>query len=160
MPKSLSTTAKQAIFSQTSDEVFLVLVTVDHPDMAQPIRVTSDGVDTISRGNTFIPFPFSLTLPSESEDSPPRAILSISNVNLSVITEIRKASVDPPPSVLIEIVLASDPDTVEVTTPTFELQNVSYTAAAIQGNLGVESLVGEPFPAGRITPANFPGAFA
>ena len=52
---------------------WLVLLTLDHPDLDQPIRVTSDGVATISNGLLYDPFPFEIILPDDVEGRAPRA---------------------------------------------------------------------------------------
>jgi hypothetical protein len=157
--QSVSFNFRKALFAGRTDETTIILITLDHPDLASPLRVTSDGVDTVSRGDTFIPFPFSLTLPSDAEDAPPRASLLISNVTGQVAAAIRQANPDPPPTVLMELVLASDPDTVEIAAPNFDLLSASYGATSVRGELGTESFAGEPFPARRVTPATHQGAF-
>lgn len=157
MSRSITVTARQAVHAAETGEAFLVLLTIDHADLAAPIRVSSDGVDTVSRGETFAAFPFRLTLPEDSDDRPPRARLQIDNVDRQIVQALRQVS--GPPSVLMEIVLASDPETVEAAFPDFTLQSAQYDALVVSGELGLESFLREPFPAQRFTPAGFPGLF-
>ena len=42
-------TARAALHAPETDEVFLVLLTIDHTDMAAPIRVCNNTVDVTSR---------------------------------------------------------------------------------------------------------------
>lgn len=157
MARSISLTAKQAINAPETSEAFLVLLTIDHADIDPPIRVSSDAVDTISRGNTFVAFPFELSLPDDTDDRPPRARLSIDNVDRKIVKAIR--SINSAPSVLMEIVRGADPDIVEAAFPDFQMREIAYDALVVEGALTVEELEGEPYPARIFSPADFPGLF-
>lgn len=154
---SIQQTFSQAIFSQESGEAFIILLTIDHPELAAPIRVSSDGVNTISRSNTFISFPFEISLPLEDPERPPRARLQIDNVDQQIVQAVR--TITSAPTVLIEIVLSSQPDIVEVTIPDFKLTNASYNALSVTGDLSLEEFLQEPYPADSFTPSRFPGVF-
>jgi len=145
------------VLKRESDQAIIVLLTISHPDMPIPIRVSSDGVDTLSRGNTFIHFPFDIVFPNQTQENRPRGRLQIDNVDQTVITAIR--SLNSPLTVDIEIVTSNDPDTVEVLFPQFTLENIDYDALTISAELGVENLFSEPYPAGSFDPARFPGIF-
>lgn len=157
MSRSVSLTARQALYAQETGEAFLVLLTIDHANLASPIRVSSDAVDTVSRGDTYIAFPFRLSLPDDSDDRPPRARLTIDNVDRTIVQTLRQIS--SAPTVLIEAVRGADPGTVEAAFPDFELANARYDALTVQGDLTLESFLHEPYPAERFTPADFPGLF-
>ena len=47
MSRNLSTEALQALYAPETEEAFLILLTIDHEDLDTPIRVGSDGVNTI-----------------------------------------------------------------------------------------------------------------
>jgi hypothetical protein len=138
-------------------EALLVLLTISHPDLAAPIRVTSDAVDTVSRGQTFVHFPFSITLPDERDDRPPAAQLSIDNVNRQIVAALR--SIASAPTVTAEIVLGSQPDTVEAGPFEFSLRNAGYDAMTVAGELGYEELLDQRWPAEDFSPASHPGLF-
>ena len=157
MSRNLTTAAKRALAASETQEAFLILLTIDHPDLAPPIRVTSDAVDTVSRGETFIAFPFALSLPDDSDDRPPRARLAIDNVDRQIVQAIR--SIGSAPTVLIEIVRASAPETVEASFAEFTLTNTRYDALVVEGDLTLESFLTEPYPAAIFSPADFPGLF-
>ena len=157
MSRSITTTARQATYDAETSEAFLILLTLTHPDLAGPIRVVNNGVDVVSGGDTFIAFPFRLSLPTDSDERPPRARLSIDNVDRQIVTAVRQVS--GPIGVLMEIVLASDPDTIEASFPDFELTEVRYDALVVEGDLGIEAFVREPFPGDRFTPSGYLGLF-
>lgn len=171
MPRALSVTARGAVFAPETDEVFILLLTISHADLSAPIRVTPDqkevlpiasalNPDTrgvISRGQEFIGFPFEITLPNEDEDQSPRAQLRIDNVSREIVRAVR--SIRSPADVTVEIVLASEPDTVETALEGFQMRSVTYNALTVEGDLTVEQFDLEPYPSRRMTPSNYPGLF-
>jgi len=146
--------------SQETDKVFLTLLTIDHADLAEPIRATSDTVDTVSRGNTFVAFHFELNLPTSSDGQIPSTKLSISNVDRRIVEAIRKMSPgSDPASVLIEVVMADDPDTIEMDLDGFSLTNVTYDRKKCEGNVTLENFYQEPWPKDTFNPNTAEGMF-
>lgn len=156
MARTLSSTALSSIHAQETSEVWLVLLTITHSTLAQPIRVVNNNEDITSRGYVYQAFPFDIVLPGQDPDSLPKAILRFDNVERTAIATIR--SIESPPNVTIEVILASAPDTVEVSFPNLTLRNVSYDAVTIEGELFFENLYTEPVTL-QMTPSRFPGLF-
>lgn len=151
---TLSTAAKTQAFANEGDD-FLLLLTIDHDDISEPIRVVHNTEDVVSNGETYVAFPFTLTLPTDRDDSPPRAQLVIDNVSREIGETIRTIST--PPTVMIQVVQLADPDQVEMEIPSMVLRNVQFDAMTVTGDLELEDLSREPFPARYFTPAEFPG---
>ncbi|MEM9681627.1 MAG: DUF1833 family protein [Pseudomonadota bacterium] len=154
---TISTPAREHLFAQESDEVFLVLLTIDHEVLATPIRVVNNLEEVTSRGEDFIAFPFDITLPDSHEGATPAARLTIDNVSREIGEAVRQMT--SPPTVLIEIIMASAPDTVEASFPGFLMRNIKTDATKVTGELVVEDLTREPYPAVSFTPGRFPGVF-
>lgn len=157
MSRPLTLAALKAVNAQETDEVFLVLLTLAHESLIQPLRVTSDAVNTISRGEVFTAYPFDLSLPEDSEALTATAHLSIDNVDRVIVAALR--GLQDSPSVTVEIVRASAPDIVEAVFPDFRLSEIQYDAATVTGVLTIEDFTAEPYPAAVFTPAGFPGLF-
>ena len=157
MSRSVSSTFKSASYGSHTDEAYLVLLTIDHDDMVEPLHITSDGVSTSSGGVSFIPYPFSLALPDDTERPFSQGKLVIENVSQRIIESVRSFSTAL--SVTMQIVLSSDPDTVEIEYPDFDLIDISYDEQSISGNLSILSFVEEPFPGDSFIPSDFPGLF-
>ena len=157
MPRSVSATLKQAAFAQETGEAVLELVTLDHPDLGGPLRMVNNLTDVVSRGNTFVAFPFMLTLPAEDEDRAGEARLTIDNVSGEIAAALR--SISSPATVTLEVVLASSPDTVEASAPDYQLRDVTIDVGQVSGRLTLEDFESEPYPAGRMSPLRFPGLF-
>ena len=157
MNRTLSPQTLEAINAPETGDAFLILMTISHADLAVPIRVTSDGIDTQSRGNSFTAFPFELSLPDDEDNKAPRARLVLDNVDRSIVRAVR--SLTSSPTILIEIVRAAAPDTVEAKFEDFRFTNISYDARTVEGDLGIEDFTAKPFPAAAFSPSLFPGLF-
>jgi hypothetical protein len=170
---SLSANAIAKLFSPESDDVFITLLTISGSGFTT-IRIADNyttrlsetsedivyGVQSNLGGATtynFVYLPFSLSLPTEEFSSAPRCNLTVQDVTRYLIPTIR--SISSAPSVQIDIVLASDPDVVEVTFGSFLIGNINYNANTVSAELVVESLAVEPFPQHTFNPSYFPGLF-
>lgn len=150
-------TLRTSAFAADTDEVWLALITIEHDDLAEPIRVVNNTENITSGGDLYIGFPFDITLPDSREDAPSRAQLVIDNVSREIAQAVR--TITSPPTVTIEIVRAADPDTIELVWPFFSLRNVKWDAMKVSGELVFEDFTNEPYPAGVFSPASFPGLF-
>lgn len=169
---SFSTNLTRAFNARESGECLILLMTFSHPSQATPIRVSNDPTTrvvettselvygTVSRGNTFIYIPFTYKPPSEMEDGPSTSFdLVLEDVGLEFIESLRTLPVDPPPSVLIECVLASAPDYLEKAFPLFDLSTWSAKAADLTLTLAIRNYTNEPCPGRTFNQAHFPGLF-
>lgn len=157
MARTLSATARQALYAQETGEVFLLLLTIDHATLESPIRVANNFEDIVSNGNTYVAFPFQITLPDDLDDHPPAMRLSIDNVDRAIVEAVR--SIASPPTITLDVILVAAPDTVEASFTGFTLRNCDYDALVVEGDLALEDVLNEPFPAGSFTPDLFPSAF-
>lgn len=141
--------------AQQTNEVWLVLLTITHPDITT-LRFVNNTDNIVSNSQTFTAFPFEVILPSQDADNIPRASLRIDNIDRSIVAALR--SLTSPPIVQFDVILASSPNTIEATFPGMKLMNATYTAATIEGELGPELLYTEPCTL-TMTPSRFPGMF-
>jgi len=158
MTRALTTTFRSALFGQNADEeVVLVLLELGHSTWSDSIRLTSDSTHTISNGETYIALPFELTLPDEPETGITQGKISIDAIDQSLIAAIRELHTAP--SFTIKIVLASDPNTIEIEYTGYELVNISYNVSIISASISIEGFMGEPWPGDAFIPSMFPGLF-
>lgn len=158
MSRNVSAEFVEAVNAAETDEAFLVLLKLDGKELDDPIRLTSDSVDTSSRGNTYVHFPFKVELPKDNDDTGGTlARLKVDAVDRRVVNAARR--VRGQPEVELEVVLASDPESVEISWPVFKLANARYGDTAIEGDLTLEVLDQEPFPSQNMNPGLFPGLF-
>jgi hypothetical protein len=155
--RDITTASRRALYGAETGEAFVILLTLTHAGLSAPIRISSDAVDTQSRGEVFIAYPFDLTLPDDEESRAPRARLVIDNVDRQIISALRGLTTAP--VVSMEIVRAADPDAVEAVFSDFRLTNVTYDSQVIEADLGIEDFTAEPYPAASFSPSLFPGMF-
>jgi Domain of unknown function (DUF1833) len=156
-PISLTPPAVKALTAQETGEGFLHLVTIAHPSLVPSLYFVDNTVDIVSRGNTYLGWPFQVALPDEREDALPQVQLRIDNVDRRIMEGIRALTTTP--IVTMEVVLASSPDTVERGPFSFRLAGVEYDALVITGTLAPEDVLNEPAMQYSFTPALFPGLF-
>lgn len=155
--RSLSPVLLRALFSESTREVLLALLKIDHPNLVTPIRVVNNLQPITSQGYTWAAFPFEITLPGEAEDELPVMTLRIDAVDRQIITAVR--NLQGAPDITLDLIVASQPDVVEASFVGFKLKNVSYDNLTVEGELRLEEILSEPFPAHAMTPFNFAGLF-
>lgn len=143
--------------SDNADDPWLDLLTVSHPDLPDPLRWVRDKVGVTSRGEVFTPFPFDVTPPGEGEDGPTAARITIDNVDKRMVELMRALAT--PPTLLIETVLRSAPDDVEMEFPPFELRVVTGDRMQLQGELVDDDDGAEPVMRWLFTPSMAPAVF-
>lgn len=156
--RQVSTTALQAMLAQDSVEVFVPLLRIEHPDLAEPILLAYN-TEAVSRSDgDYLPYAFQINLPKQVEDETPQLTVTVDNTDLTVNDKIR--SLAGKPSVTFMVVLASSPDTVEAGPFEMSLQQATADAQMITGTLGYEDdLFSQEVPSGRYLPTNSPGLF-
>ena len=147
----------------------ICLITIDHADFVNPIRISTDPTQrlvetvtdiiygTISRGVEYYFFPCKLKLPDDKDDGPGSKRIQFANVNREYVSLIR--SISGPLRVNTEMVLSNAPDAVDAPWPEFLLRSITYNAMTITGEMHMETLETEPYPAGSFLPSTSPSIF-
>lgn len=156
MSRTISPATLREMFAQETDSVFLVLLTLEHPDM-ETIRVVNNTEDIVSRGNVYTAFPFDARLPPDVSEQLGTVALTISNVDRRLIDEIRV--IEGPIAATMEVITASAPNVVEVGPLEFDMVDSEYNVDSITSTLAYEPILDEPFPAGTFNPQQFPAIF-
>lgn len=131
-------------YSEGTGQAYLILVTVDHADLAAPLRFTSDGVATTSNGEIFTPLAFRAVLPDRTQGRAPQATLRLDNVNKTLLEALR--GLQTAPTVDLQVVRASDPDTVEDEYLGMTVTGTDDDPAFIDLTLALENLAEARFP--------------
>lgn len=148
----------RVLLSRESGEAIIVLITIMHPSLPEPVRLclNQPGKDITSNGEVFKATFFDVRLVSDTEEQP-SARLTVANVNREVGALID--GLDDAPTITIDIVLASNPDRIEKSFPQLLLRRASWDASMAEGDLGVEDYDNTPWPGMAVTPALFPAMF-
>jgi len=172
--RAFSAAALAQLYSPDADDPLLLLLTITAPNdvpgadvlrFANGYTTRLTGLETdasitaygvVSRGNDFIFLPMEVTFP-QADDAAPRARITLHDITREAMPLVR--AVTSAPSVLLELVLASAPDTVEMSVSGLSLSVISYSRDTISADLVADNLALEPFPSHTFVPANFPGLF-
>jgi len=122
-----------------------------------PIRLARRSIDLTSNGDVYTAFPFQVHLPQQREGEPPSVQLQIDIVDNTIMAAVR--SISSAPTVQIQVVMVSSPNTVEFDSGNMTLNNLSANEFSLSGALSYEETLDEAYPGEYITPANFPGGF-
>lgn len=169
----LSPSAKISLMAQETTEREICLLTITHPDFDRTLYLSTDPTEylfdeettgtpvygTKSRGRDYVYLPMSPTLPSSDSETPPTGTFSISNVSREIAPYLLVVN-DEYPKITVEVVMASDPDTVTQIWPEFDLATASMNADTVDVQIGLNSANTEPVPWLRFVPAYFPNLFS
>lgn len=158
--RTLSTAALASIHAQETDEVWLVLLRLKHANIlpAGVLRCVNNTVDITggSDNQLYTAYPFHLDLPGEDPEQPSVARLRIDNVDRRIVQEVR--GLPTPPTVDLEVILASQPTTVEISFSDLTLRAIDFDAFEVTGTLTQEEIFSEPVSL-EMTPSRFPSLF-
>lgn len=154
--QNLSTELREQLYGQTSGDPFLMLVSLTHDSFGE-ILFVNDVVDIVSNGKTYSAFPIEIVLSPDDGESTREVSMKFDNVSLEIIGELR--TVTTPIAVTIDMVLASDPDTVQLNIGELKLKSITYTAQTISAVLYMDDFLSTEMASEKYTPKTFPGIF-
>lgn len=167
MPNTISAYARQELYSRSSKDVAVTLLTFSHPDFAETFRLCSQGIriaDTpqatyglVSNGLTFLYIPMGVIHPVMSPGRPPTAKIVMENIGREMIIAIR--SVTTHPSCKMELVMQSAPNTIERSYPLLKVMGAQWNAEIVTLELGIKMLEDEMVPSDSFSPSGFPNLF-
>jgi len=139
-----------------TEEVLLILLTLTD-QLNEKHRFVNNTSNITSRGNLFEAYPFEVTLPDSTEGRISSCSITFDNVGRKLIDEIRTQT--KPMQVLIEVILAAEPDVVQAKYEQFEWRGLSYNPTTISGTATIESFLQETYPKKRMNNQTNPGLF-
>ncbi len=168
--RRVSMNARAALEAGSSAEVEVTLFRITHPDLPEPIKLSTDNTEQISleplmygtrstwlgdADNPFLFLPISAMLPDDQEDTPPAALLVLEAISTEITQSLRSTTT--PATVDMAVVLASSPNLIEQEWRGFKLMGVEGSASEITLQISRDPVFAEPWPAGRMTRQRLPG---
>ena len=154
----LSSLAIQSAQSLSTSEVWLLLLEIDHAELAEPFYLVNNTVSIIHLFQEYIAYPFNIVLATDNGETLPKVKLAIDNVDRALVETIREISDSP--SVNIKLVLSNQPDAIELEITDLVLREVEYDAFSISGTLYADDILNSRYPADNITlAAGYNGLF-
>ncbi len=158
MPRTLPTSVITAVNSQTTTNVFLVLLEVYHSDIGTYYFVNNTE-NVISNTKTYLAFPFAVTLPPDDPELQVRARLSLSHVTSELNILRTLAGQRERPTFALKVIEATAPNVILQSISGLVSASVSYNADTMNIDLTIDNFLTEPFPSATFSPATFPGIF-
>lgn len=158
MARNLPTAVITAVNSQTTTSAFFVLLEISHSAVATFFLVNNTENIT-SGGNTYIAFPFAVTLPPDDPELQIRARLTLSHVTTELNILRTLAGQRERVSFALKVIEASDPTVVLQSISGLVAASVSYNADQMDIDLTIDNFLTEPFPSAIFSPSTFPGIF-
>ena len=157
MSRTLSPNAVAAVNAQVTDEVVLMLLTIEEATLPAPLRFVNNTVDITSNSEVYTAFPFMVELPEETGQAPQPVRITIDGVDQTIVAAIRSAQDQP--DITLQVILADSPDTVEAGPFVFKLDNVSYTGLTVTGSISYAGIDSSRSSNYKFTPHFFPDLF-
>lgn len=155
--RTLSAPAARAILARETEEVFLTLLEITHPDITT-IRIANNTEPVVRTDGTYNPWPFEAVIPEDSDAANTQVQLRIDNCDREVTRTLRNLS--GVPKCTLRVVLASSPNTDEVGPFNFSILTVDYDAMLITATIGHdEDFLNQAVPAQSYIPSTSPGLF-
>lgn len=148
---------RAALYAAMTDQAILPLLTINHADLDEPIRIAQAQADVVSRGHTFQAVAFAVTLPKDDGETQASVRLVMDNVDRRFTELIR--TVPTPADAMVELVLASAPNTLEAGPWYFSAQTVSWDVSQVEFTLGYEDLLNAEHLVYALDPVTFPAMF-
>ena len=152
--RDISEKAEISANKPETEQIWLVLLTLTHPDLEGPLRLVRDNVDIRSGGNLFNAFAFDIELPTDEEGKVPRGKLRIDNVDKQIVDAVIAIGSNPI-NVLTQVILKETPDIIEFENGSLKLRSVTCNEDTVEGTLTGEGFLKEPYPSGSINPTGF-----
>ncbi|MGR3495149.1 DUF1833 family protein [Citreimonas sp.] len=158
--------------SADSPAALMWFLSIEHPQLLDPIRVVSDLFDYVINGHTYVGMPFEV-LPLTDNNQTPSAELRVQNIDrrigqaLEIDTAGTRAIVSASAHSSDDFDLTVEPrvplDANDLPTiyqfQRFELADVRANAVEITGRITLIDITQEPWPYIRATADRFPGLF-
>lgn len=160
--------ARQSMESTESEDVILAFALIEHPNLAEPLRVVCDSMDYLRDGQFWQGCLFGFTLPTDGDDTP-SSRLTVPNVDARIGRALRqlteRADVTLEICSSLDFDLSVDPrvpagPVSPILPPTkWQLIDIQCDAAELSGRLMIRDFSQEPFPSIFATQDRLPALF-
>jgi hypothetical protein len=156
MPNPISAQLLSQFYGASSNDPLIMLLTLTHPSFTT-LRLVNNTENVTSRGDEYISFPMTIRTPSDDGETAREAIIEFDNTSLELIDELRLVTT--PIDAKLEVVLFSDPDTVQISYEELKIKSITYDKNKIGARLFMDDFLNIELTSEKYTPTNYPGLF-
>lgn len=156
--RTLSNNFQAAAQQVQTSEAFLELLHVqvfENNGTTTDLYFVNNKVDVTSNAQIYTAASFELNLTSDGPDAVPTTSLRFDSGDQQIIRKLRE--VDARPEINMSIVLASNPDNLEIGPINYEVESFSISDTVVEMQLTVEPILNEPIASDFYTPTLFSG---
>ena len=170
--RRVSLNARTMQDAQASAELYVLLLEIDHVDLPQPIRLSTDPTERLSsdpllygtrstwRGANPVTDPYlwviaSALVPSDLDDTPASSTIVLEALDREMVRVVRSFTTRA--TIHMAVVLAETPDLIEGEWVDLQITSADIDAGEISLSISRDEIEQELFPAGRMTRGRFPG---
>lgn len=157
MPRQLTLKAIRESQKEHGTIPFLVLLAIEIESTNEWIYLVNNTENIVSRGVTYLGCPFEIALPDVNDHTASEATLTVDNVDTRIWQGVRLLT--SAPNIVLEVILASDPDDVMLRTEGMKLREAAATSKSITGKIVPDTIWQGGFPAHDFDPSQNPGIF-
>lgn len=155
----IDSTFKAAAAARETTQELLMLLDIEHTDLAATLRLVNNVNGVTSGGNAYTGYNFTINLPDDLEHKMPTVQLKIENVDRVMVEALETMDKEVACTITLSVVLAASPDTVQRGPFVFTLKQAKADAIWCVGSLAFEDVMNERFPKDDQNPNLFPGLF-
>lgn len=158
MARTYSAKYRETVNAVSARESRLLLLQIDHPDLAAPIRVVSDTQDVTCRGSLYQALAFSCSVPDDQQGQLPQARLEMDNVGRDLTQWLEASQGGLGASATLMEILRSEPDVIEWSI-TMDMTGMSITPQKVTASLSFLDTLNQQAVAVQYRPSTAPGLF-
>lgn len=158
MSRPYSQHAREQLNATSADDILLVLLEIQHPQLAVPVRVVNDTQGIVSCGNEFLACAFDIALPDDTDNKLPQARLEIDNIGRELTQWLEQSGGGVGATCRVMQVMRATPDLIELDL-TLDMTGISMDRAKVSATLGYADLLNQPAITVYYTPATAPALF-
>jgi len=164
MPRDLNDRILNAMMAETTAEMVLWLLIIEHDDLVEPLRIVNNSEDVMHDGEVYTAMGFEVIPPEDREGTPRSARVTFDNVSQWLTPTIRNLNGDFDVTfkrVMYTDLDASPPEFDEVLSefPPMKLSSVSYDVFTVRGVLSYDDVSNSGFPKDEINRFTFGGLY-
>jgi len=158
MPRNFSQVAIQSANAVETDQVWLILMKIEHPDLDETLYLVNNRESITSDFQVYTAYPFNIVLGNDDGEKLQTVKLTFDNIDVALVEVIR--SITESPDITISVVLSDYLDDVEIEITNLKLREVTYDAYTISGILYADDILNQRWPKDQITlAAGYHGLF-
>ena len=157
MSRTLSSGTLEALLAPQTEQLFFVIVEIDHTDLGSPLRIVNNTEAVVSNGDTYQPLAFKFTPPVEADGTIKSAAIVIDNVDRQLVEAMR--TILTAADVTASLIRGATPNVIEAGPWAFKGREASFTSKHVSLSLVPDNPMRRTVSIVSYKNINFPGLY-